>query len=148
MGDARVRSLFSRTLHQLRNGHCVDASWRGLRHQWLYLNTLDTAAAVRRLVAFYLKEFNEAMPHSTLNGRTRRGVLREERGHPDQPGSREAGSTSETASREPGRHVREVHGDVGANDGPRERSLIEEGNPKTVEESTVTKYREGMSRMS
>ena len=60
----------------------------------------------------------------------------------------EAGSTSETASREPGRHVRDVHGDVGANDGPRERSLIEEGNPKTVEESTVTKYREGMSRMS
>ena len=48
----------------------VEAWWRGLRHQWLYLNTLDTAAAVRRLVAFYVKEFNEAMPHSALNGRT------------------------------------------------------------------------------
>ena len=48
----------------------VEAWWRGLRHQWLYLNTLDTAAAVRRLVAFYVKEFNEAIPHSALNGRT------------------------------------------------------------------------------
>ena len=34
------------------------------------MNTLDTIAAVRRLVAFYVKEFNEAMPHSALNGRT------------------------------------------------------------------------------
>jgi hypothetical protein len=34
------------------------------------LNTLDTVAAARRLVAFYVKEFNEAMPHSPLNGRT------------------------------------------------------------------------------
>jgi transposase InsO family protein len=48
----------------------VEAWWRGLRHQWLYLNTLDTAAAVRRLVTFYVKEYNEAMPHSALNGRT------------------------------------------------------------------------------
>ena len=48
----------------------VEAWWRGLRHQWLYLNTLDTAAAVRRLVTFYVEEFNEAMPHSALNGRT------------------------------------------------------------------------------
>jgi hypothetical protein len=35
----------------------VEAWWRGLRHQWLYLNTLDTAAAVRRLVTFYVKEY-------------------------------------------------------------------------------------------
>jgi putative transposase len=34
------------------------------------LNTLDTVTAVRRLVAFYVKEFNEAIPHSALNGRT------------------------------------------------------------------------------
>ena len=43
---------------------------RSLRHQWLYLNTLDTAAAVRRLVAFYVTEHNEVLPHSALNGRT------------------------------------------------------------------------------
>jgi transposase InsO family protein len=54
----------------LESNSLVEAWWRGLRHQWLYLNTLDTAAAVRRLVAFYVKEFNEAIPHSALNGRT------------------------------------------------------------------------------
>jgi hypothetical protein len=48
----------------------LQARWRSLRHQWLYLNTLDTAAAVRRLVAFYVTEHNEILPHSALNGRT------------------------------------------------------------------------------
>jgi hypothetical protein len=36
----------------------------------LYLNTLDTVAAVRRLVAFYVQQYNEVMPHSALFGRT------------------------------------------------------------------------------
>ncbi len=48
----------------------IEAWWRGLRHQWLYLNTLDTVAAVRRLVGFYAQQFNEVMPHSALKGRT------------------------------------------------------------------------------
>ena len=48
----------------------LEAWWRSLRHQWLYLNTLDTAAAVRRLVAFYVTEHNQVMPHSALQGRT------------------------------------------------------------------------------
>jgi hypothetical protein len=36
----------------------------------LYLNTLDTVAAVRRLVGFYVQQYNEVMPHSALFGRT------------------------------------------------------------------------------
>jgi len=48
----------------------IEAWWRGLRHQWLYLNTLDTVAAVRRLVGFYVQQYNEVMPHSALLGRT------------------------------------------------------------------------------
>ena len=59
---AQVESVESNSL--------VEDWWRGLRHQWLYLNTLDTVAAVRRLVGFYVKEFNEAIPHSALKGRT------------------------------------------------------------------------------
>jgi putative transposase len=65
--------LLRRVLAQveiLESNSLVEVWWRGLRHQGLYLNTLDTAAAVRRLVAFYVKEFNQAMPHSALNGRT------------------------------------------------------------------------------
>jgi hypothetical protein len=41
-----------------------------------------------------------------------------------------------------------VHSDVEADDGPPERSLTEEGNPKTAEKSIVTKYREKKSRRS
>jgi hypothetical protein len=48
----------------------VEVWWRELRHQGLYLNRLDTAAAVRRLVAFYVQQFNPTMPHSALRGWT------------------------------------------------------------------------------
>ena len=41
-----------------------------------------------------------------------------------------------------------VESDVDANDGPRERSLTEEVNPKTPGKSTLTKYREEKSRRS
>jgi hypothetical protein len=34
------------------------------------LNTFDTVAAVHRLVASYVRELNEVMPHSAPNGRT------------------------------------------------------------------------------
>ena len=51
-------------------GSLLEVWWRSLRHHWLYLNTLDTAATVRRLVAFYIQQHNEVLPHSALNGRT------------------------------------------------------------------------------
>ena len=37
----------------------IEAFWRQLQHAWLFLNTLDSTAAVRRLVAFYVAEHNE-----------------------------------------------------------------------------------------
>jgi hypothetical protein len=37
-----------------------------LKHQWLFLNTLDTIATVRRLVSFYVLEHNTRLPHSAL----------------------------------------------------------------------------------
>ena len=41
-----------------------------LKNFWLYLNVLNTEAAVRRLVAFYVQQYNELMPHSALDFRT------------------------------------------------------------------------------
>jgi len=41
-----------------------------LKHQWLYLNTLDTVNAVRNLVAFYVQEHNSRLPHSAFRGQT------------------------------------------------------------------------------
>ena len=36
----------------------IESWWRVLKHQWLYLNTLNTIATVRKLVAFYIDQHN------------------------------------------------------------------------------------------
>ena len=48
----------------------IEAFWRTLKHQWLFLNRLDTVEAVRKFVAFYVKEHNEAVPHAAFQGQT------------------------------------------------------------------------------
>ena len=48
----------------------VEAWWRSLKHQWLYLNSLYSASTVRKLVAFYVGEHNMRLPHSTFRGQT------------------------------------------------------------------------------
>ena len=48
----------------------VEAWWRSLKHQWLYLNSLDSVSAVERLVDFYVTEHNTRLPHSAFNGQT------------------------------------------------------------------------------
>ncbi len=48
----------------------IESWWRVLKHQWLYLNTLDTVRAVENLVAFYVQEHNSRLPHSAFRGQT------------------------------------------------------------------------------
>jgi putative transposase len=48
----------------------IEAWWRSLKHNWLYLNQLDCVARVRRLVAFYVEEHNTRLPHSVFRGQT------------------------------------------------------------------------------
>jgi len=48
----------------------IEAFWRSLKHGWLYLHTLDSLAALRRLITFYVKAHNEVMPHSAFEGQT------------------------------------------------------------------------------
>jgi len=48
----------------------IESWWRVLKHQWLYLNSLDTIATVRRLVSFYVAEHNTRLPHSAFKGQT------------------------------------------------------------------------------
>lgn len=48
----------------------IEAFWRTLKHQWLYLNTLDTPEAVRCLVAFYVNAHNTELPHAAFRGQT------------------------------------------------------------------------------
>lgn len=48
----------------------IEAWWRALKHQWLYLNTLDSVATVSRLVEFYVNAHNTEIPHSAFRGQT------------------------------------------------------------------------------
>jgi transposase InsO family protein len=48
----------------------IEAWWRSLQHQWLFLHPLDSVATVRRLVAFYVHEHNYVLPHSAFRGQT------------------------------------------------------------------------------
>jgi putative transposase len=41
-----------------------------LKHQWLYLNTLDTVSRLEKLVTFYVEEHNTRLPHSAFRGQT------------------------------------------------------------------------------
>jgi len=43
----------------------VEAFWRSAKHQWLYLNELQTVADVQRLVAFFVEQHN-TVPHSSF----------------------------------------------------------------------------------
>ena len=59
---ARTEITFSNSL--------IESWWRVLKHQWLYLNTLDTVGTVEKLVAFYVHEHNTRLPHSAFRGQT------------------------------------------------------------------------------
>jgi putative transposase len=48
----------------------IEAWWRSLKHQWLFLHALDSVATVRRLVAFYVDENNRVLLHSAFRGQT------------------------------------------------------------------------------
>jgi len=48
----------------------IEAWWRSLRHQWLYLHVLDSLGSVKRLIAFYIEQHNTVMPHSAFLGQT------------------------------------------------------------------------------
>jgi transposase InsO family protein len=48
----------------------IESWWRALKHQWLYLNTLDTVSTIKKRVAFYVDEHNTRLPHSAFRGQT------------------------------------------------------------------------------
>ena len=48
----------------------IESWWRVLKHQWLYLNTLDTVTTLEKLINFYVSEHNARLPHSAFRGQT------------------------------------------------------------------------------
>ncbi len=59
---AQVEITFSNSM--------IEAFGRSLKHGWLYLHALESLAALRRLVEFYVTAHNEGMPHSAFQGQT------------------------------------------------------------------------------
>jgi putative transposase len=76
--NADVDSLFDCTVLQRViaqidvsfSNSLIEAWWRALKHQWLFLHPLDNIATVKKLVAFYVTEHNETIPHSAFEGQT------------------------------------------------------------------------------
>jgi hypothetical protein len=64
-----IRRLLALTQIAFSNS-LIESWWRSLKHQWLFLNRLDTLATVRRLVAFYVEEHNARLPHCAFGGQT------------------------------------------------------------------------------
>ncbi len=70
LGDSGLlRRLLAMTEISFSNS-LIEAWWRALKHQWLYLNTLDTVKTLEKLVAFYVEEHNTHLPHSAFRGQT------------------------------------------------------------------------------
>ena len=64
-----LRRVLARTEITYSNS-LIESWWRVLKHQWLYLNKLDTVSAVEKLVQFYVHEHNTRLPHSAFQGQT------------------------------------------------------------------------------
>ena len=66
-------SVIKRVLAQVEvveSNSMIEALWRSLRHQWLYLHELDTVGGLRPLVEFYIEQHNAVMPHAAFSGPT------------------------------------------------------------------------------
>jgi putative transposase len=48
----------------------IESWWHTLKHQWLYQHPLESVAAIRRYVAFYVAEYNAKIPHAAFQGQT------------------------------------------------------------------------------
>jgi transposase InsO family protein len=70
---ALLAACLNRVLAQVEvafSNSMIEAFWRSLKHQWLYLNSLDSIERLRTLVAFFIEEYNTHMPHPAFSGQT------------------------------------------------------------------------------
>ena len=71
--DTLLSACLERILAQIDvtySNSMIEALWRSLKHQWLYLNSLDSIERLRSLVKFFVEEHNTQMPHSAFAGQT------------------------------------------------------------------------------
>jgi transposase InsO family protein len=71
--DTLLSACLERVLAQVDvaySNSMIEAFWRSMKHQWLYLNSIDSIERLRVLVAFFIEEHNTQMPHSAFCGQT------------------------------------------------------------------------------
>ena len=64
-----LKRVLAQTQIQSSNS-MIESWWRILKHQWLYLNQLDSLKTVEKLVTFYVEQHNTHLPHSAFKGQT------------------------------------------------------------------------------
>ena len=69
MADGVVRRVLAQVEVSFSNS-MIEAFWRSLRHQWLYLHSLESFTQLEQLIDFYVKEHNTQMPHHAFGGQT------------------------------------------------------------------------------
>jgi transposase InsO family protein len=67
--DSRLERILARISVTFSNS-MIEAWWRSLKHGWLFLNQLDTFSRLEKLIAFYVQQHNQVMPHSAFEGQT------------------------------------------------------------------------------
>jgi len=69
MDDGVVRRVLAQVEVSFSNS-MIEAFWRSLRHQWLYLHSLESFEHLEQLIGFYVREHNTQMPHHAFGGQT------------------------------------------------------------------------------
>ena len=69
VNDGILKLILAQTDISFSNS-LIEAFWRILKHQWLFLNQLDNIGKLRGLVEFYVEQYNSHLPHSALQGQT------------------------------------------------------------------------------
>ena len=69
VADGVVRRVLAQVEVSFSNS-TIEAFWRSLRHQWLYLHSLESFTQLEQLIDFYVKEHNTKMPHHAFDGQT------------------------------------------------------------------------------
>jgi len=69
MDDGVIRRVLAQVEVSFSNS-MIEAFWRSLRHQWLYLHSLESFTQLEQLVDFYVREHNTQLPHYAFDGQT------------------------------------------------------------------------------
>jgi len=69
MDDGVIRRVLAQVEVSFSNS-TIEAFWRSLRHQWLYLHSLESFEQLEPLIDFYVREHNTRMPHHAFDGQT------------------------------------------------------------------------------